>query len=102
MGTERTSKLAQLQRACERTLKDYLRACREGYGLLSAIEASPISEEQRAHILAQRRREIDAHTAYTMARTKLWSFLTRPTEVEEPETPEPNGVDVDPESTLPV
>lgn len=92
--------LDRLQRACERALKDYMRACREGGKLLAAIETLPISEAALGEIVAHRHEEMHAHTAYTSARTKLWKYLTAATAVGAP-IGSPSSLEVaDPGSSL--
>jgi hypothetical protein len=72
-----------------------MKARREGYALLAAVTDLPLCESAQAEILAQRRREVDAHTAYTEARTKLWKFLTAkpalPTKGSESEPLDPDA-----------
>ncbi len=90
MRTPPDGKLKQLQRACDRTLRDYMKVCRGGQALLRAIDHIPIPEAQRQRILANRRKEVDAHTAYTSARTKLWKLVTMG-EPDGPQTTEPES-----------
>jgi hypothetical protein len=68
--------LDQLRKACERALKRYLRVCLEGHLVLMKSGDLPISETQQNEVFFHRRKEIDAHSAYTNARTKLWRYLT--------------------------
>ena len=90
MDTSRTATLVQLRKAYERSFRDYMKACRGGYALLAAVTDLPLSEITQRQMLAQRRKEVDAHTAYTGTRTKLWKFLTanspRQTEKSESES----------------
>jgi hypothetical protein len=91
--------LAQLQRACERTFKAYMKACRDGRVLLAAVTDLPLSDAAQTALLLQRRKEADAHTAYTGARTKLWKFLTsKPAPPREGPASEP--LEPDPSSNL--
>lgn len=78
VDASKRANLAQLRKSCERAFKAYMKACREGYAALAATEV-PLSEASQRQMLAQRRREVDTHTAYTGARTKLWRFLTADT-----------------------
>jgi len=67
--------LRQLQKGCARTLKDYLRVAREGCDLLTEIQEFPVSADLHKEIQRHRRLESESHTAYTMARRRLWDFL---------------------------
>jgi hypothetical protein len=43
--------LAQLQRACERSFKAYIKGCREGHLLLAAVRDLPLSAAAQAAML---------------------------------------------------
>jgi hypothetical protein len=72
-----TETLDVLRSRCSRTLDLYLGMARQGCELLCSVNGLPISEHQRNEILCHRRKELHAHSDYTKARTKLWTFLNR-------------------------
>lgn len=68
--------LTLLQSNCLKAGLEYVRLTRESCALLVQFKEAPIPESIRNEVFSHRRRELDAHAAYSRARSLLWDFLT--------------------------
>jgi hypothetical protein len=67
---------SQLQKECSRTLQCYIRLLKRGCDLLGQVKEGFIAENERDEVFSHRKQEVCAHSAYTNARKRLWSFLS--------------------------